>query len=268
MAMNVPSVSREDNSLSPVDPDSDYNRYRNRSQEEQVLDYIPPPPSQPTALGNALNRSRRTQRMGGYLSKLPPASSSDESSASFSSNSNSRTSSTSSVNDLPPSQPVYVLSDKPVPKSKPKTTKGFRSKLSKQYTPSDDESDEEPLGIKVLAFPAPPPSPTAPLSPPLPGMSHARSSMFMSGRAVELNSDCGAVSRSDRNFGSGTATESLRVVSMNDATMPSLAVNTTMDRMETASLSSKTKKCMHEKRTNTKKNKSADGTRKLRAILS
>lgn len=110
MATTVPAVPREDGRLSSVD--SDYNRYRNQQLEEQVVDYIPPPPSQPPTIGKALNRSRRTQKMGGYLSKLPPPSSSGDSSASFSSNSTSRTSSSSSVDDLPPSSsshPVYIL---------------------------------------------------------------------------------------------------------------------------------------------------------------
>ncbi|KAG0048308.1 hypothetical protein BGZ83_006706 [Gryganskiella cystojenkinii] len=266
MSTIAPAALRTDNRLSANNPNSDYNRYRRQQQQQeqepqrQILDYIPPPPSMPQqqqqqSHGKPIGRSRPTKKLtSGYRSGLPPSASSSDESSTDSSNCISNVSSSSSVNDVPSShsQPVYILSDRPVPKPQAaKPTSSFRSKLSKEYTPSDDESDEEPLGNKILALPtsSQPSSPTTTRIPfpPIPSQQTRQQSMFMCGRDVELNNDHSLVNRRGRNnsnLGHCTTTEGRRAISMLEMNSASFAQNptTSIDQMDTTSTVSKTKK--------------------------
>ncbi|KAI8600163.1 hypothetical protein EDD21DRAFT_377879 [Dissophora ornata] len=212
MSSRSPATSRVDSRLSIANPESDYSNYLKQQQQQLHRPTTPQEMIRPSS--PSLQAEVRRHSHANYSTQLPP-SSSDETSqiSSRSSSSGSSTNSTSSSHEPTPETARYTLPDNLV-RLPPPRQPAHRSKLSKQYTPSDTEdSDDEPLGSSAQA---------------------QRRSRYMSGQPTELNST--------------RATESLRAISKRDmsqtATISSVAGSST----DTASLNSATKKLSFAKR--------------------
>ncbi|KAK3840231.1 MAG: hypothetical protein JOS17DRAFT_10970 [Linnemannia elongata] len=171
MASTFSVNKRTDNRLSINNLNSEYN-YCLRQQQPNTN----PPQSSESMTSSSAQRAGRPSQAA-FSSHGPSSSESSQHSSRSSSSSSSSTSSRSSTNDAPPALVRYTLTDNPVRAQLPRQP-AHRSKLSKQYSPSDSEdSDDEPLALQS-----------------------SRQSTYMSGPLVELNS----------------ATESLRAISRMD----------------------------------------------------
>ncbi|KAI1317258.1 hypothetical protein EDD11_008745 [Mortierella claussenii] len=218
MSSSNPATGRVDSRLSIADPNSDYSQYLKKQQQQQ---------SRRASTQPELN-SVTHQSHTNYPAQLPPPSSNGSthisSDSSSSSSSGPSTSSSTSSHEQTPEPIRYTLTDNPVRMPLPAPRQpAHRSKLSKQYTPSESEdSDDEPLGL---------------------GLAHApRRSRFMSGQPVELNSNKSSNKNSSSSH-SSNATESLRAISRLDTTITQTATKSpATENTVTASLASSTKK--------------------------
>ncbi|KAG9060948.1 hypothetical protein KI688_007775 [Linnemannia hyalina] len=160
MASTFPVNKRSDNRLSINDPNSEYNQYLTQQQPNTN-----PPQSLQSMTSSLTQRAGRPRSQAAFSSHGPSSSESSQHSSQSSSSSSSSTSSRTSTNEAFPALVRYTLTDNPV-RAQPPRQPAYRSKLSKQYSPSDSEdSDDEPLALQS---------------------SHQHT--YMSGPAVELNS--------------------------------------------------------------------------------
>ncbi|KAF9540339.1 hypothetical protein EC957_004379 [Mortierella hygrophila] len=160
MASTFPVNKRADNRLSINDPNSEYSQYLTHQQPNTN-----PLQSLESMTSSSTQRAGRPRSQAAFSSHGPSSSESSQHSSQSSSSSSSITSSRSSTNEASPALVRYTLTDNPV-RAQPPRQPPHRSKLSKQYSPSDSEdSDDEPLALQS---------------------SHQHTYMY--GPAVELNS--------------------------------------------------------------------------------
>ncbi|KAG0367027.1 hypothetical protein BGX24_003438, partial [Mortierella sp. AD032] len=166
------------------------------------------PPQSPNSTAFSSTHGADHPRPQQAFAQGPSSSESSQHSTRSSTSSSSSTSSRSSVHETPLVR--YTLTDNPV-RVQPPRQPAHRSKLSKQYSPSDSEdSDDEPLGLQ---------------SP--------RPSKYMPGQVAEEN-----------NNNNGRAAESLRDISRRDTVQASAKSSTLVqqqdsDKTKVKTLSSK-----------------------------
>ncbi|KAK5820853.1 hypothetical protein F5H01DRAFT_170787 [Linnemannia elongata] len=160
MASTFPVNKRTDNRISVHDRDNEYCQYLRQQQPNTN-----PPQNSESMTSSSTQGASRSRSQAACSSHGPSSSESSQHSSRSSSSSSSSTSSRSSTNDPPPVLIRYTLTDNPV-RAQPPRQPTHRSKLSKQYSPSDSEdSDDEPLALQS-----------------------SRQSTYMSGPLVKLNS--------------------------------------------------------------------------------
>ncbi|KAG0289107.1 hypothetical protein BGZ98_003980, partial [Dissophora globulifera] len=220
-------IPRIDNRLSAANPNSDYSQYLRQQQQQKPQERrfsTPHVMHHSSSPSGQLSRNRRSQ--GTYSTPLPASSSNDPfATSSRISSSGSSTSSRSSAHEVMSShEPVrYTLTDNPI-RLPPQRQPAHRSKLFKQYTPSESEdSDDEPLA-------------------------HAVQSRFSPGQPIALNNSTSTSTSTsastNTNTGTNTsATESLRALSQIDMDQTtSRSSGAGSDSADDVSLRSATKK--------------------------